>query len=237
MRRFVSLFLTGVMLACFSPGHAQTYKLAVVGVEEGTKGFRAATRLLDIIGEKLSVTIELKSFPAKRAAHEFKNGTIDGEMSRVIEYETSTPGIVRVTEPITEMPYFAWAKSADFEVKGWKSLLPYKVVYILGFKMVEVNLKPIHNNLQAVPSAENALNMVAAGRADIYVDSPLSVYSSMPPEQLKALGVRNLKPPVTVLRTYTFFAKKHAVFAQQYNNALIELKKDGTYMKILTQTP
>ncbi len=237
MKLFITLITTGLVL-CFSvQTYCQTITLGLAGLKDNTQGFRIAKKMMEVMGEKLKITIVVIRLPAIRAVYALKQNKIDGELSRVIEYEASIPGIIRVDEPITEMPYFAFSKSEDITINGWKSLVPYKVVYIRGYKMIGVHLKPIHTKLHPVTTAEMGLNMVAAGRADIYIDSLFGIASAMTPSQLTKKGIKKLKPPVMVVRTYTFFAPKHADLAKKYNKVLVELKKDGTYTKILTQTP
>ena len=51
--------------------------------------------------------------------------------------------------------------------------------------------------------------------------------------KMEEKGVFKLEQPVIVLHTHTFFSYLHDEMPKKYEKALIEIKKDGTYDKII----
>lgn len=232
------LLIFGIILSSgfFSLGQAQTLTLSLGGVEKGSQPYNIGVRLAETLAERMGITIKVVILPHKRATLNFKNGKIDGELSRIIEYKESVPNSIRVKEPITSMPYFVYTQKADFKVDGWQSLLPYRVAFLRGEKLTEVKLLPIHQNVHGVNTLPQALRLVQSGRVDLFVSSPLSVGRYLKDAEFMSAGIHPLKPPVEVLHTYTYLLPKHVEIAKKFEAALKETKRDGTYMKILTQT-
>ncbi len=236
MKAVLIAILVGIVFLGSSTLFAQEIKLAIVGAQAGTKSHRIGIALMNDIAERIGRPVELLLVPAKRASIMLRDGRIHGDVSRVAGFQKQIPGLIRIQESILNLPLFVYMKSADFKVDGWESLKPYSVVYVRGYQLVEDHLKPIHDRLYPVNTEEQAFLFVAAGRADILISHQLFARSIKKRYKEELRDIKALRPPVAVLKTYTFFLKEHADLAQKYEKALIDMKKDGTYLNILTQT-
>jgi polar amino acid transport system substrate-binding protein len=205
-------------------------------MEKNTKIFRIGEAVLKTIGKKIDVSFELKVFPIKRADLYIDSGKIAGDLGRVIEYGYSFPNLIRVEEPIASFPYYVYSKRYDIKVNGWASLKPYKVVYVSGTTYIKSNLTPIHYNLYPIRNVKQAIKFLSIGRADIYISNPLAIAEFIKSGELNRLGIKALEPPISVLCLYTYFHPKHQQIEKRYNQALKQIKKDGTYKRILQQT-
>ncbi len=213
---------------------AQTYKIGMTSAEKGKPEFRIAEKMATEIGNRLGVYFEVLSLPKKRATLLLNEGKIDGELARVKGYEEYVPGAIQVSEPIIVVPYHAYSATVNFKVNGWKSLVPYKIVYLRGATFVELNLKPIHSQLHPVNTPKAAFNFLAAKRADIFVIHPLGAVSILASDKIKNSEIKKLLPAVDVINAYSYFLGRHASLAKRYEEALVEMKKDGTHKMILT---
>lgn len=208
----------------------------VMGVvtDESERTFRIAENLLQEISKKMGVEIKLTSLPAKRAIVSLKNGKIHGEFSRIASYQDSVPGAIKVKEPITSLPLHVYTVSQNFKVNGWDSLEPYSIVTVRGYSFVDNYLRD--HKTYAVGSAKFAFGFLKAERADLFISDHLTASSILDSPDFDSESIKKLEPPVTVLNTYTFFSPKHPDFVESYHKALVEVKEEGVYQRIITET-
>ncbi len=233
MKKIFILLITLFIILLSSIANAEEIKM-VLTVKKESEAFKLAEKITQKLGEKMGIKISLIYMPRKRATYELINSTaIVADLARIAEFSESDPSLIRINEPFIKVPYFVYAnKSVDFEVKGWKSLTPYSVVYVRGTKMIDVYLKN-HKRLHAISTEEQAFKFIAAERADILISTPLIANPILNSSALKDKGIRVLSPTLHFMLLYTFFNKKNAKYVQRFNEALISIKRDGTYAKIL----
>ncbi|MCP4757373.1 MAG: amino acid ABC transporter substrate-binding protein [Proteobacteria bacterium] len=225
---------TIVVWSCFSPTLADTVEFGLIGVNEGTDGFRITESLADAIGAHAGTKITIVALPAKRAEALLRQREIDGDWSRVDGFEKKIPGLIKISEPLASYPYIAYSVRKDIKIDGWKSLKPYRVAYLRGWKVIDFKLKPIHNKLHPVNNAEHALHFLAAGRADVFINIPFIVGELLKKDEFKNKGIIALQPPIDFLHVYIYLLPKHADLAKRMEAGLKAIKKDGTYDRLMS---
>ena len=230
--KFLFLFIS--CLTC-KQGWANTLKFSLVGVPAKTQGWQVSQMLADEISKRSGVEIILIPFPGKRATISLQSGIIDGDFSRVAGFEKEVPGLIRIQEPINSHPYLAYTTNKKIKINGWKSLKPYRVCHLSGWKVIELNLKPYHKNLIALNSAKQCLKFVGINRADLFISIPFITEPILREDDTKHTGFIALKPPLDFLHVYIYLLPKHAAVANKIEKSLESLKKDGTHKKILDQ--
>ena len=232
MKKFMLMVSCFLVYNGFTPAFAETLTLAIVGVQKDTKGFEITQTLADAVATRAGIQIKIVALPGKRALESLRNGKIDGDFSRVAGFGTDIPGLIQVAEPMNSHPYLAYAIRKDIKIKNWKSLLPYKVTYLRGWKSVEGPLLPIHKNLHPLNTPKSALQFVAKGRADVFICIPFIADPLLASPELKNEGIVALQPPLSVLNLFIYLAPKHAEVAKRMSLALKAIKKDGTHTRI-----
>ena len=200
-------------------------------VKANTLSFRVAKKVLSHISQQLNIPIKLVHIPAIRASRLFSLGQIDAELSRVAQYQKISPTAIKAQEPISKFPIYVFSANKTFNVKGWQSLKPYRILTIKGWIFTRDSLAGF--DTVAAESPFQALRMLKAGRADLFVADMFTVNSLLEDVEFDSGDIIRLNNPVTVLDTYTFFLAKHAVIAKAYSEALATLKREGIYQKIL----
>jgi len=222
------------VLASSTSGIAETLRLRT-GLDETSKSFHVIQSLANEIMRRTDITIKFIHLPAKRTINYLEAGLIDGDFSRVSNFGSEVPGLIRIPEPIATHPYVAYTINEDIVVNSWNSLKPYSVIYIGGWTVVEEKLTPIHDNLITVNSVEAGLNVIAAGRADIFISIPFLVNEFLKQKEWKGKPIRELQPPFDLLNSYVFLLSKHAVAGRKMNKALKEMKADNSYYEIVEE--
>jgi ABC-type amino acid transport substrate-binding protein len=195
--------------------------------------FKAAQVLLGIISERIGENIKLIFIPGKRSAVLLKSNEIHAELARVGEYQNKVPFALKVAEPIIEASHYAYSIKHDFRVAGWGSLKPYRSVSLRGTWIVEVFMA--EHNVTYVDSMLSAFQFLKSGRSDIWVTSNLRAEPFFDSVNVDKSDIKRLEPAIHTSREFTYFAKEYPDLAKRYEQALISMKKDGSYQKILSQ--
>ena len=223
------LLLTPILYgeACFAE---ENLTFGIIGVKEESRAFKLGEKILEEISKRMGVSIKLITLPPKRATLLLKSGEIDAELSRIGAYKKTVPSATMVNEPITQISFFGYSNK-NIKYNDTESLLPYRIVAIRGLEIFKRKFK--NHDISYVDSLESAFKFILADRADVLVSEAiisLPIYKAM---KMKEKGVLKLKQPVMIIHTHTFFSYQHNEMPKKYEKALIEIKKDGTYDKII----
>ncbi|MDC0335767.1 transporter substrate-binding domain-containing protein [Pseudodesulfovibrio sp.] len=170
--------------------------------------------------------------PNARSLVSVNEGELDGEINRIAGMENTYSNLVRVPEPNMQMHFVAFAKK-DFPISDWESLRILKVGIVNGWKILE-------RNTQGFPSVTHVMNeeqlfqMLEMDRLDVVLYSKLSGY-----EKLEAMGyddIYHLEPPLSSRDMFMYLHKDHKDFVKPIAEALREMKRDGTYDRIIQET-
>ncbi|MFT5692143.1 MAG: polar amino acid transport system substrate-binding protein [Oceanicoccus sp.] len=219
---------------CTSLATAEPLIVAIGGIEEDTDSFSIAQSIASGIALRTGTEITLIAIPAKRASEYLLSGEIDGDLSRFEGFTQEISWLVKVSEPIANFPYYAYSTNRDIKIKGWNSLKAYKVAYVEDHLIIKAKLGPDAKNLFSFTSTEAALNFVASGRADVFVQIPFAVEPLLKKDNMKNKGIRALLPAVDFLPIYLHLLPKHAELAKKISFELKAMKKDQSYFKIMS---
>ena len=228
----INLFLAVVLS---TSGYAETLTLSITTESKDTQLVRSSKKILSEIGIRIGVSFKLEVLPCKRADRYLNNGTTDGDIGRILEFGKSYPHLVRVKEPMASFPYYVYTTQKNIKIESWADLKPFDVVYVSGTTYIEANLKQIHKKLHPIGSLKQAIKFIAAKRADLFISSPYEMLEFIKNGELKRLGIKVSNKPISILSLYTYFHPRHKKLAKRYNFALKQLKKDGTYLRIVRE--
>ena len=181
--------------------------------------------------QQLGIELDIRNFPAARAAAEAAAGNVDGELARSYEYETTQTVLVRVPEPTFFARTIAFARRPDIQLApGWESLrgTPYRVEYRLGYPVMAHKLAAVlpASQLSEVRNAETGLRKLMLGRSDLYVDFA-DIVDAMPERaDFRDAGIR----AVTLLERgpiHAYLNRKHADLAPRLAAILKKMRESG----------
>jgi len=196
------------------------------------KGF--LDQLIAAVFHEVGVEAELLIYPTatERGMLNADAGVDDGLAMRIVGLEKQYPNLIRVPEEVAVNDFVAITTTHKFATTNWDSLLPYTVSYIIGWKVFEANV-PKGKELTLVRDAEQLFTLLSKGRADV------ALYERWQGlEQTRRMGVKAqaMEPPLVRTKMYMYLHKKHAELVPKVSEALVRLKKNGTYQRIFDAT-
>lgn len=193
--------------------------------------------------ERMNTPLQNHLYPWSRAQKLVENGKGDG---MITVYTPSRQKNFRATAPIVVVHEHVFSSRNNpkldeiLNVHSINDLRKFIIVDTVGSGWSKDNLKGM--KVIWVPTAESALNMVASGRADIYL---LNDYSGpyFIKQQIKKGGPLQKKLKLLVMGNYPLttmeyrlLIRKNSPYAgiiDRFNAVLEQMHKDGTYQKIV----
>lgn len=190
-------------------------------------------RILITAFGRLHIPIVIGHLPAERSLLNANSGIDDGDFVRIAGMETRYPNLVRVPVKIDDFEFVAFTRSVDLSITDWKSLAPYHVGIVRGWKILEEKLAGV-KEFTAVKNQELLFTLLKNGRVDVVVYARTEGNSLL--RKLGITDARVLEPPLTVQPMYLYLNKKHADLVAPLAKVLQEMKADGTVAAIARQT-
>jgi polar amino acid transport system substrate-binding protein len=235
--RFLMAFLLAGC-AGLSPGlHAADKIVLNAGVlapytTPDRKGF--LDQIVAAVFREVGIQAEVQVFATatERSLLNANSGIDDGMAMRIAGLEAQYPNLIRVPEPLIVNDFVAYTTRPRFATDNWKSLEPYVVSYIIGWKIFEKNVTQAKEVTQ-VRDAEQLFGLLGSGRADV------ALYERWQGlERLRAMGIKAqvLEPPLARTDMFIYLHKKHEALVPGVAQALARLKKNGSYQRIQEAT-
>lgn len=194
-------------------------------------------QIVAAVFREVGLDAELQIFPTatERSLLNANAGIDDGMAMRIEGLEKQYPNLIRVPETLIVNDFVAYSIKLRIATDNWKSIEPYVVSYIIGWKIFEKNV-PHAREITLVRDADQLFGLLGNGRAD------LALYERWQGlERARALGIKAhaLEPPLVRTDMFIYLNKKHAALVPRVAQALARLKKNGSYQRIhdATLTP
>ena len=159
-------------------------------------------------------------------------GIDDGEAMRIAGLEKQYPNLIRVPEALISNDFVAYATHVQSTTPDWKSLEPYVVSYMIGWKIFENNVRNVKEVTQ-VRDADQLFGLLANGRTD------LALYERWQGlQRVRQLGLKAyaLEPPLARTDMFIYLNKKHEALVPRVAQALARMKANGSYKRIFDAT-
>lgn len=208
---------TGVLAPYTTPDHKGFLDQIIVAV------FREAG---------LDAELQVFSAATARTLLNANAGIDDGEAMRIAGLEKQYPNLIRVPETLISNDFVAYATHTNVPTTDWKSIEPYVVSYIIGWKIFENNVRNAKEVTQ-VRDADQLFGLLANGRTD------LALYERWQGlQRVRDLGLKAqaLEPPLARTDMFIYLHKKHEALVPRVAQALARLKANGTYKRIFDAT-
>jgi hypothetical protein len=193
---------------------------------------------------RMNITLFYRVLPPKRASLYSDQGMLDGELSRVYDYNNEFKNLIRVEEHHLLSVFSAFGTDPTITLNGWQSLknTNYYVDYRRGIKKCAENLTAIipSKRLSETHSIQSGVVKLLAGRTDIFIDSEDGVFDYLKTEELQRMsrerGIDIYK--VGIMETVTshfWLHKKHRDLAPRLSVILSDMKREGLFDLYLEQ--
>lgn len=181
---------------------------------------------------RIGVKAEIVFTNTRRSLVAVNAGQIDGEINRIEGIEKNYPNLVRVLEPNMRMKFVAFARR-EIAISDWESLRGLRIGMVQGWKILESNTRGFPNIIR-LTEVSTLFTMLEMNRLDVVLYSKLTGY-----EELHKLGyddIQHLSPALSEQDMFLYLHKSHEKLGVPLAEALREMKKDGTYDKIVNET-
>lgn len=191
-------------------------------------------RLVAAVFRETGVQAEILVYPtaSERSLLNANEGIDDGQALRVAGLETIYPNLIRVPEPVMMNDFVAMSLKPPFATPDWNALRPYTVTYIIGWKIFESNLGP---TVRTVPvrEAEQMFVLLERGRADVLLHER---WQGLTQARKAGLAVNVMEPPLVSVPMHMYLHRKHAALVPKVSQALVHLKQNGSYQRLVAET-
>ncbi|HED33590.1 MAG TPA: transporter substrate-binding domain-containing protein [Gammaproteobacteria bacterium] len=182
--------------------------------------------------QRIGIEAKTVLLPSERSLISANTGVDDGNIARIKGVEKKYTDLVRVPEKIIDFDFVVFTKNREFKVEGWKSLAPFNVAFINGWKAFEK--KVIYYKTLVKPrDSVQLFELLRNDRVDVAL---YDLWSGVWWTRHHSDEIRYLQPPVASYQLYLYVNKKHRGLVPELSIALKSMKKDGTYKKIYEQT-
>jgi len=180
------------------------------------------------VGLKASTIV----LPSERSLINANIGEDDGNIARIKGIEKKYKNLIIVPESVIDFDFVAFTKDKNIKVRNWRSLKPYNVTFINGWKVFEKKVKH-YKSLVKTRDSTQLFQLLENGRADIAL---YDLWSGLWLIKQKSGTLDYLKPPFATFTLYLYVNKKHKKIVPLLAQALKEMKQDGTYQRIYDET-
>ncbi len=182
---------------------------------------------------RIGKTVEIVSLPGERSLLNVNDGIEDAEFVRIAGLRKNYPNLRRVPESIYVMEFSAFSNSVQFSPTDWNSLKPYDVAIVTGWKILENNIKG-SRSLIKLSSPEKLFAFLDKKRTQVAVHAKWQGIDYI--NKLGLKGITVMSPPLATREMYLYLNKKHEGLVPKLSEALKQMKRDGTYDAIKTET-
>lgn len=181
---------------------------------------------------RIGYTLKTTQLPAERGLKRANKGLVDGEMSRIKGLNKLYKNLVRVPEKIMDWEFVAFTYNPIDTAGGWRSLAGKSVGHLTGWKILENNI-PANAVITKVASAEKLFTLLSKKRTDFAI---YEVWGGR--YIINKLALKNVKlctQPLAVKEMFIYLHMKHKSLVPELSAALLEMKKDGSYQKLISK--
>lgn len=181
--------------------------------------------IVSTIYHEIGVDIKITAYPGKRASKLVAENLVDGEIMRAYLYGNAFNNLIRVPTPIYSIVNTAYyKKNSSIEISSNEDLAKYRLGIIRGIKATE-SLAEGGKSVNYAAEIKQLFDMLLKDRVDIVLTNTF-----IAKQILNSVNYKNIVSSENIIQNLSFhhyINKEHSELANQVNNKIIELKKDG----------
>lgn len=190
-------------------------------------------RIFAELFRRMGLTVIRRRVAAERSMLNLNQGIDDATTLRIGGLTNLYPDIRQVPEKVMDFEFVAFTTGLKLPVSGWKSLRPFNVGIITGWKILEANV----TETQTLVKVDNALQLfqlLGKGRADTVIYEKWEGLHMA--RQLGMDDIRVLDPPLATRAMYPYVYVERRDLIPGMAATLKRMKADGTLEEISDQT-
>jgi polar amino acid transport system substrate-binding protein len=238
-RNKTSLVFTALLAGVINCGYGQdsppenTPFIVAATLESTSSDYTRKNALFLLLEEtfnRAGVEFQLVNVPGKRANQLLLEGKIDGLAARTQIFASNLPGVIIVPEPIMRFEYAVFSKNQNIVADAWESLYQYRIASPAEWKSLEPIVEKAPRWIYA-KDVNRLFDHLEKDRVDLVIygkQQGLRYLKDSPRKDVKVL-----EPIVDYQDLHILVTEAHADVAAKLDASLKEMKRDGTYDKIV----
>jgi len=184
-------------------------------------------RLTNHLMQQANIPLIFQVLPNQRALINANNGEDDGEAARIFEISKYYPNLLPTNEAIHEIDVVVVSKQ-QFSIPDTSDFSLFHIGTIRGMKIAE--LKAANNRPKSLIKSTNIhslLHMLDGGRIDLALVDKIGFFNAI--QSIKNANYFMYQPSLIQRDLYFHLHKKHQNLLPILNQALLNMKKDGSF--------
>ena len=231
-------FIVIAMISAAFMTQGETPDKIILAGTEGLKNSVYGDWLEMIFSEafgRLGYQLQYDDYPAARASVLSDSGDIDGEISRVYEYQDFHPDLIRLEEILYTTYFVAYATVPGIILDGWNSLKGsnYFVEYRKGVSLCGEQLPLVvgPEHLSVNIFADQGIKKLLLKRIDLYVDAEFIILDNIKKlhregHDISPLYCAGIMQEIDI---YAYLHKKRADLVPKIVKVLRDMKREGLF--------
>jgi len=221
-----------LLFSCAGAAHAETlvFNTADIFPVSSPEGAGYDDLILREAVARLGFALTIEHLPSERALTNANEGIEDGNYARVAGLEKKYPGLIMVPEKITDFDFVVFTKDPTLKLGDWKSLSPYHVGIVTGWKILEANVVGTRS-LTMVGTPEVLFELLVRDRVDLVVFDRAQGLALLAGRKID--GVRPLEPSLARQEMFLYLNRRRAALVPRLAEVLREMKREGTFQRLV----
>lgn len=241
---FINVALAATLFISLMVGQAfgQEKEIRIVGGKHpDSPSTKYLIKLYSDAFKRIGYKFVYHQMPNNRSSVESDKGDIySGELSRVVNYNSKHPKLIRLSIPHYSVNFLAVsAKLPKLELNGWESLKgkDLKIAYRRGTKIIEDHLPNLaeKENIIATSDTEQGLKLAILERVDVFIEGSVNIAKFFTDEYYRDSNLY-FAGVVQKLDIYMFIHENHAELVPKLNSAMEEMQDEGLFEKYRIET-
>ncbi len=233
--RVIYYYIMVVLLCSFqSSVNAQPPTLVINAVGQPPLNTKTHDGFMDEVArealKRIGYQLEVEQLPAERGLRNANNGLIDGEMGRIKGLDNIYHDLIRVPEKIMNWEFCIFSEKPIDLQKGWASLEEKNVAFINGWKILEKNV-PKSATITKTRNSQQLFSLLKRNRTDFIIYERWGGNAVVKELQLDEIKLQ--RPFLASREMFIYLHKKHKALVPRLASALVEMKKDGSYDRLI----
>lgn len=180
---------------------------------------------------RIGIQVSIDSLPGERALLNANAGLDDGDLLRIPGLEKVYPNLIRVPEKVMDFEFVAFTKNEKIQLGSLADLEPYTVAFTTGWKFYEHRVKKARE-ITRTRNLPSLFQLLKKGRAEIVLAER---WQGLWEARQQGIRVKLLQPPFKISDMYIYLNKRHAALVPKVAQALVTMKQDGTFQRIVAE--
>jgi ABC-type amino acid transport substrate-binding protein len=231
------LWIVSIILMS-SIAHAQNNEKILAHYQKRGLTFSSEASLVSSVGEKivkeiygrLNIPVKIIDMPAKRALVAAMDGTVDGDLMRIMKVQEVAPRLIRLSPHANLIEGVVYSKNPDLKVEGWDTLKDYRIGARRGIQWSDDATKG-YKSVEAIHDNESLMKMLNSDRVDLVLTARFIGMVHLKKLNLDKV-IHLIHPPLATFRLYNYLHIKHRNLAPIIEDLLAKMYVSGELQKL-----